>query len=66
MKKQFMKRREADIPKKKATLEMVLEKLNNIILRLDAIENDLRELTSTLHPEREEEKKPTPEFFMEK
>ncbi len=66
MKRQFMKRREEAIPKKKVTLEMVLEKLDNVIQRLDIIENDLRELKGMIHPQGEEEKKQTPEFFMEK
>jgi hypothetical protein len=66
MKKQLMRRRKEIIPKKKLTSEMVIEKLDSIITRLDTIEKDLRELKGILHPESKEEKKHAPEFFMEK
>ena len=66
MKKQLMKRRKKNIPKKKLATEMVIERLDSIITRLDIIEKDLRELKGIVHPESEGEKKHTPEFFMEK
>ena len=66
MKKQLMRHRKKIIPKKMLTSEMVIEKLDNIITRLDIIEKDLRELKGIVHPESEEEKKHAPEFFMEK
>ncbi|HLE26003.1 MAG TPA: hypothetical protein VI935_10185 [Thermodesulfobacteriota bacterium] len=66
MKKQLMRRRKEIIPKKKLTSEMVIEKLDSIITRLDIIEKDLRELKGIVQPGSEEEKKHTPEFFMEK
>jgi signal recognition particle subunit SEC65 len=61
-----MKRRGKIIPKKKLTLEIVLEKLDDVIQRLDIIEKDLKELKGIAYPKIEEEKEPTPEFFMEK
>ncbi|MGH7799166.1 MAG: hypothetical protein ACREOW_00875 [Thermodesulfobacteriota bacterium] len=66
MKKQLMRRRKEIIPKKRLTSEMVIEKLDSIITRLDIIDKDLRELKGIVHPESEEEKKYAPEFFMEK
>lgn len=66
MKKQLMRRRKESIPKKRLTSEMVIEKLDSIITRLDIIEKDLRELKGIVHPESEEEKKHAPEYFMEK
>ncbi len=61
-----MKGKRELITKRGLTLEVVLEKLDNIIQRLDIIEKDLKELKGIAHPKIEEEKEPIPEFFMEK
>jgi hypothetical protein len=52
--------------KKKLTLEVIFEKLDEITQRLDMIENDLRELKGIAYPKSEQEKESTPEFFMQK
>ncbi len=54
------------MPKKRLASEMVIEKLDSIITKLDIIEKDLRELKGIVQPGSEEEKKHAPEFFMEK
>ncbi len=66
MKKQFIKRRSETPPKERVTLEIVLEKLDAILQRLDVIEKDLRELKGAAHPRSEQENEPTKEFFMER
>ncbi|HXG31544.1 MAG TPA: hypothetical protein VNK81_07845 [Thermodesulfobacteriota bacterium] len=55
-------------PRRKPIPDIILEKLDTIIQRLDTIENDLRELIATTEYPKEEEakKEPTPEFFIEK
>jgi hypothetical protein len=53
--------------KRKLTLDVIFEKLNEITRRLDMIENDLRELKGIAYPKSEqEERESTPEFFMQK
>lgn len=65
--KKVIKSRPKHLRKKKLTLDTILERLDSIIQRLDIIENDLRELKGTAHPESGlEEKEPTPEFFIQK
>ncbi len=65
--KKVTKSRSERIRKKKLTLDIVLEKLNSIIQRLDIIENDLRELKGIAYPKSDlEEKESTPEFFIQK
>jgi hypothetical protein len=66
MKKESIKGRREFIPKRGLTLEIVLEKLDNIIQRLDIIEKGLKELKGIAHTKVEDEKESTPEFFMEK
>ena len=53
--------------KRKLTLDVIFEKLDEITQRLDMIENDLRELKGIAYPKSEQgEKESTPEFFMQK
>jgi hypothetical protein len=53
--------------KRKLTLDVIFEKLDEITQRLDMIESDLRELKGIAYPKSEqEERESAPEFFMQK
>lgn len=64
--KKIVKHRAEIFAIKEETLDMVLEKLDDILQRLNVIEDDLRELKEIAHLKSEQEEEPVPEFFMEK